>query len=119
LGGSSGSILARAESFSTTSFFGLPYYDIVNTPKTRWWYPNLPTIMRSDTSGKVVNVTAAWLTGGYGISRAGCSLVSQWNAWKCSTPTSYRMMVVEDMDADNEMRRIRYVAVLPTEWVVY
>ena len=119
MGASGGSILARAETFSTTSFFGLPYYDIVNTPKTRWWYPNLPTIMRSDTSGKVVNVTAAWLTGGYGISRAGCSLVSSWNGWKCSTPTSYRMMVVEDMDADHEMRRIRCVAAWFTECVLH
>jgi hypothetical protein len=49
LGGDGGAILARAEVFSSNSFFGIPYTDPVNRPAdVPFWYPNLPAVMRSD-----------------------------------------------------------------------
>jgi hypothetical protein len=108
LGGNGGSILSRAELFSDNSFFGQPYSDPVNKPvNTSFWYPNLPATMRSDKKGNIVNVTSKWLKGGFGLSRAGCELETAWNAWRCVTSTSYRMMVIENLDADREIRRIR------------
>jgi hypothetical protein len=106
-----GSIISRAEAFSENSFFGLPYNDPVNRPNTTFWYPNLPAAMRSDRAGKLINVTETWLFGGWGISRSGCTLVLAWNAWNCSTPDSYRMLTIENMDPDHEIRRISPVAV--------
>jgi hypothetical protein len=108
LGGNGGSILSRAEVFSGNSFFGLPYKDAINQPgNNSFWYPNLPSTMRADKKGNVINVTFQWLTGGFGLSRAGCDLQSDWNAWRCLTSTSYRMLVIENRDADREVRRIR------------
>ncbi len=108
LGGDGGSVLSRADIFSANSFFGLPYKDPVNRPSNAtFWYPNLPTVMRSDRTGNIVNVSSQWLSGGYGLSRTGCDLQVSWNAWRCLTPTSYRMLVVENMDADREIRRVR------------
>ncbi len=108
LGEKGGSVLSRAELFSANSFFGLPYNDQVNRPaNSTFWYPNLPTIMRSDRKGNIVNVSSQWLSGGYGLSRAGCELKKDWNAWLCLTSTSYRMLVVENMDPDHEIRRVR------------
>jgi hypothetical protein len=49
LGGDGGAILARAEVFSSNSFFGIPYSDPINSPPdVPFWYPNLPAVMRSD-----------------------------------------------------------------------
>jgi hypothetical protein len=108
LGGNGGSILSRAELFSANSFFGLPYKDGVNRPaNTSFWYPNLPPVMRVDRKGNIVHVTSKWLSGGYGLSRAGCNLQVDWNAWFCLTSISYRMLVIENMDPDHEIRRIR------------
>lgn len=65
--------------------------------------------MRSDRTGAIVNVTRTWLSGGYGISRSGCTLEPIWNAWRCpaGSASSYRMLVLENLDADKEIRRIR------------
>jgi hypothetical protein len=107
-----GAIISRAEVFSENSFFGLPYNDPVNRPNATFWYPNLPAAMRSDRSGRLLNLTEAWLLGGWGIPRAGCTLMPAWNAWKCSQASgSYRMLTIENMDADSEIRRISPVAV--------
>jgi hypothetical protein len=107
-----GSIISRAELFSENSFFGSPYNDLINTPNTEFWYPNLPVAMRSDKSGKLLNVTEAWLYGGWGISRSGCTLVPAWNAWQCSSANAnHRMLTIENMDPDHEIRRISPVAV--------
>ena len=104
-----GSILSRADMFSENSFFGNPYDDLINKPDTSFWYPNLPVAMRTDRSGRLLNVTDAWLLGGWGISRSGCTLVPAWNAWKCVS-TNHRMLTIENMDADHEIRRISPVA---------
>jgi hypothetical protein len=103
-----GSILSRAEFFSANSFFGIAYKDPVNIPTGKsFWYPNLPAKMRSDSQGQLLNVTARWLSNGFGIERSDCSLQPDWNAWLCFNLSSYRMMVLESMDADHETRRIR------------
>jgi hypothetical protein len=108
LGGNGGAIISRAELFSANSFFGLPYNDPVNKPyNVSFWYPNLPVVMRSDRKGNVVNISNRWLSGGFGLSRTGCHLETAWNAWRCPTSTSYRMLVIENMDADHEIRRVR------------
>jgi hypothetical protein len=65
--------------------------------------------MRTDRSGKVLNVTEAWLLSGWGISRSGCTLVQAWNAWKCLS-TNHRMLTIESMDPDHEIRRISPLA---------
>ena len=72
-------------------------------------YPALPVAMRSDRSGAMFNVTQAWLRGGFGISRAGCTLQPAWNAWRCprEVVASHRMLVIESLDVDRETRRIR------------
>ena len=56
-------------------------------------------------------MTDAWLSGGWGIPRSGCTVVPAWNAWRCSTADSYRMLTIENMDSDHEIRRISPVAV--------
>jgi hypothetical protein len=90
-------------------------YVIVNGANRNWFYPrgrypNLPVAMRSDRSGQLLNVTRSWLSAGFGISRTGCTLEQAWNAWRCPSgpASSYRMLVLENLDADNEIRRIRY-----------
>jgi hypothetical protein len=73
-------------------------------------YPNLPTAMRSDRSGNLININKTWTWGGLGIPRTGCQLRSAWNAWSCSSDdgaASYRMLVIENLDDDKETRRIR------------
>ena len=113
VGGSGGSILARSEVFSEGSGFGFKYIAPINIPEEPWWYPNLPTVMRADKQGAPLNVSDAWLKGGYGLARKGCSLEPAWNAWRCPFATSersYRRFVIENMDADNEIRRISPVA---------
>ena len=126
VGGPGGAVLPRAELFSDNSFFGVEYKDGVNVPPGPWnlvfdspnqppgagfqWYPNVPTVMRTDTAGRPVNLTATWLARGYGIPREGCTLNENWDAWACQTETSYRRIVIESMDLDHEIRRISPVA---------
>jgi hypothetical protein len=106
-----GSIISRADLFSENSFFGNPYNDLINKPDAAFWYPNLPVAMRTDRSGRLLNVTETWLFGGWGISRSNCTLVTAWNAWKCpSTNNNHRMLTIENMDPDHEIRRISPVA---------
>ncbi|XP_066939673.1 fibrocystin-L-like [Macrobrachium rosenbergii] len=40
-----------------------------------------------------------------------CSLISSWRAWKC-TGISHRMMVIESMDSDTEIRRLSPIALI-------
>ncbi len=47
IGGSGGSVVARAELFSANSYFGVPYQSPEDSFGAKWWYPNLPTVMRS------------------------------------------------------------------------
>lgn len=108
-----GSVFSRAEYFSNTSFFGFPYNSPLDIPADQsWWYPNLPTVMRSDADGQRVNVSTKWLSHGYGHSRDGCVLNNDWNAWMCSgtSVVEPRMLVIENMDNDHEIRRVSPVA---------
>ena len=73
-------------------------------------YPNLPTVMRSDRTGAAINVTRTWAWNGLGLPRIGCVLEPAWNAWTCpidNGASTYRMLVLENLDADKETRRIR------------
>jgi len=115
LGGSStySSVVSRGEFFNSNNFFGLEYGHPMNKPTDRaYWYPNLPVTMRTDRSGSPVNVSSSWLRRGYGIPHTGCNLVKDgMNGWKClDTSISHRMLVVENMDADHEIRRVSPVA---------
>ncbi|XP_066939677.1 fibrocystin-L-like [Macrobrachium rosenbergii] len=40
-----------------------------------------------------------------------CSLISTWRAWKC-TDIRYRMMVIESMDSDTEIRRLSPIGLI-------
>lgn len=105
--------MARGEFFSETSFFGVPYNSPSNIPvDDPWWYPNLPTVMWTNPQGELVNVTDVWISEGYGHSRDGCVLKSEWNAWMCagSKVVEPRMLVIENMDKDHEIRRVSPVA---------
>ena len=107
--GQKGAAVARADFFNSENFFGVPYNLPMNVPDQPWWYPNVPTVMRTTKKGAPVNVTDKWLSNGYGIPRQGCSLYGY--TWQCpTTPKSYRMLVLESMDADHEIRRISPVA---------
>lgn len=111
LSSSKGAAISRGDFFNQGSFFGIKYNDPMNIPAQPWWYPNLPSVMRTDSTGNPVNVTASWLRNGYGIPRQGCSLSG--DGWICPqipTTKSYRMLVVESMDEDHEIRRISPVA---------
>jgi hypothetical protein len=69
----------------------------------------VPTVMRTTKSGDLVDVADTWIKSGFGHSRRGCTLVPEWNAWHCATSTSYRRLVIESMDLDHEIRRVRYM----------
>lgn len=55
-------------------------------------------------------VNGTWLRGGWGIHRSNCTLVKEWNAFKCLSGASYRRLVIESMDPDHEIRRVSPVA---------
>ena len=55
----------------------------------------------------MINVSATWLRGGFGLARPGCTVEPAWNAWRCAAPAPYRMLVIENMDNDHEIRRMR------------
>jgi len=115
LGGSStySSVVSRAEEFNSNNFFGLEYGHPMNKPTDRqYWYPNVPALMRTDRKGSPVNVSDTWLRRGFGIPHNGCRLVrSGMNGWKClDTSISHRMLIVENMDTDHEIRRVSPVA---------
>ena len=63
-----------------------------------------------DEKGRRINVTSKWLSGGFGIERTSCTLKPSWNAWSCPGKRTYRMLVIENMDEDHEIRRISPVA---------
>lgn len=50
-----GTILPRAEMFSEGSFFLSPYKDDINIPNQEWWYPTVPSVMRTSKAGDLVN----------------------------------------------------------------
>ena len=102
--GRPGTVLPRAEKFSSETFYGVPYRDGVNEPVRAdgspqpWWYINVPNVMRTDRDGFPVDVSQKYAAGGYGIHRPGCELFPPWNAYRCFTSTSYRQVVLENMD---------------------
>jgi len=48
----------------------------------------------------------------YGIVRPGCTLHTEWNAWRCTQDPSHlhRMLIIESMDGDSDTRLIVPVA---------
>ena len=136
LGGSGGVMFSRAELFSANSFFGLPFKDPANHNYMRsrygipsgdgmggslgasssgdegWgglWYPTVPQQMWTDRAGKVLQMNSTWLQRGFGIPREGCTLKEGWNCWQCPS-RNYSRLIIENMDADHEIRRISPVA---------
>ena len=118
------------------SFFGLPFKDETNHNYMRsrfgisaggsdggvlgdsssgsegWgdtWYPNVPQQMWTDKGGNLLNMSSTWVQKGFGIPRDGCTLKDSWDAWLCPY-RNYSRIVIENMDADNKIRRISPVA---------
>jgi cysteine-rich repeat protein len=130
MGGSGAAAFSRAEKFSEGSFFGSPFKDGPNKaymesnfvpswvnagtpqPEGGWgvhmWYPNVPAVMWSNQLGQPVSMKDTWLRNGFGIERSNCTLMEGWNAWKCGN--KYSKLVIENIDADREIRRISPVA---------
>jgi cysteine-rich repeat protein len=115
--GNPGTVLPRAEAFSHETFYGVPYRDGINEPVREdgspepWWYINVPNIMRVDRDGYPVDLSQTYIKEGYGIHRPGCTLQSDWNAYRCFTETKYRVLVIENLDQDHLIRRIAPMAI--------
>ena len=73
------------------------------------WYPNVPQQMWTDKGGNLLNMSSTWVQKGFGIPRDGCTLKDSWDAWLCPY-RNYSRIVIENMDADNKIRRISPVA---------
>ena len=122
--GRAGTVLPRAEEFSSETFYGVPYRDGINEPVRAdgslqpWWYINVPNVMRTDRDGFPVNVNQTYAASGYGIHgihHPDCALILPWNAHRCFTSTSYRQVVLENMDRDRLIRRIAPMAISSAE----
>ncbi|XP_061682368.1 PKHD1 like 1, tandem duplicate 1 [Syngnathoides biaculeatus] len=69
----------------------------------------IPKVMLTYPNGSRIPVER--IAPNKGVIRENCTYVSAWQAYECSA-LSYRMLVIESLDADTETRRLSPVAVL-------
>ncbi|XP_068250283.1 fibrocystin-L-like [Palaemon carinicauda] len=70
----------------------------------------IPVALKQNSDGS--QITASEKFPNKGIVRDdSCSLVTPWRAWKC-TSLRHRMMIIESMDSDTEIRRLSPIALI-------
>eukprot|EP00294_Goniomonas_avonlea_P017729 CAMPEP_0114573266 /NCGR_PEP_ID=MMETSP0114-20121206/18770_1 /TAXON_ID=31324 /ORGANISM="Goniomonas sp, Strain m" /LENGTH=288 /DNA_ID=CAMNT_0001760605 /DNA_START=154 /DNA_END=1017 /DNA_ORIENTATION=+ len=99
LGGNGGSIITRAE-FKNAKVTGA----------------NIPLTLKVARDGTTLPDEQI-ATEGYGIARPNCTLMPEWNAYRCPSNNVYRVVVIESKDSDREIRRISPLAVAANGWV--
>lgn len=96
-----------------TSIFGAEEFDYPEETGTV-----VPITMITRSNG--TRITAGDISIGRGIARivdedplfSQCVWKATWLAWRCHTALQHRMMVIESMDWDTELRRLSAVAIL-------
>lgn len=70
----------------------------------------IPVSLRQNLNGTVIPASAKYPNKGI-VRDSSCSLMPSWRAWKC-TNVRHRMMVIESLDADTEVRRLSPIGLI-------
>ncbi|XP_064089363.1 fibrocystin-L-like [Macrobrachium nipponense] len=70
----------------------------------------IPVALKQNPDGSAIPASAKFPNKGI-VRDASCSLVTAWRAWKC-TALRHRMMIIESMDSDTEIRRLSPIALI-------
>ncbi|XP_063605340.1 fibrocystin-L-like [Penaeus indicus] len=70
----------------------------------------IPVSLRQNSDGSIITAAEKYPQKGI-IRDDSCTLMTEWRAWKC-TNLRHRMMVIESMDTDTEIRRLSPIGLI-------